>query len=188
MSDNIFRRPVNINVLSVGAVFGCVLGMSLVQAAMSPAAHADDPVTDMFENVQSTITMADSTLAAGAAAFDSGDLPQALNFDLTGIESLLFGPSQDLVLNSVELLTNAPLSGGTLVGELQAPPLDWADAVGQAQGLIAAAQSDFSGAAFELAAGDYSFAAGLDIYGADFLFLLAPNELIIGAAESLFGF
>jgi hypothetical protein len=175
----------------LGAVGAAAAGLTfwvLSELAAAPSAHADDAFTEMVDNVQLTITLADNAFAQGAADFANGDLAQALNFDLAGFDSLLFGPSQIVFLDSVDALTNVGLSDGVLIGELQAPPTDWADAVAQVQGLVGAAQSDFAAAAIEFTAGDYGFATGLDISGADFLLLLAPNELVIGAAESLFGF
>ena len=187
MTSNIFRGYRTGDAVRAGVAVGGMLIATVGQLANAASAHADDPFTEMFDNVQLTISMADDSFVAGAAAFAGDDIPQAMNFDLAGVESLLFGPSQDLFLNSVELLANAPLSSGTLIGELQGLPIDWADAVVQAQGLVGAAQFDFEDAALEFAAGDYVFAAGLDTAGADFLLFLVPNDLIIGAAESLFG-
>lgn len=186
MSGKYQPRRNRITVL-VGAAVGGTLIATMSPMATAPPAYADDPVTQMFDNVQATIAYGEGLLTFGTESLAAGEIPEALNVDLAGIEDLLFGPEDNVFIDSVGILTNNPVDYEIDISSIQVPPADLTDAVAEIQNISVAAQSQFMDAAQSWALGDYALAAFHDLAAANFLVFDGPNELFIGLAESLFG-
>jgi hypothetical protein len=183
----IIEHHIKRTAMMISAAVGGMLIATISQLANAPSAHADDPITEMFDNVQATITYGEGLISFGSESLAAGDIPEALNVDLAGIEDLLFGPGENVFVDSVGILTNNPVDYEIDISSIQVPPTDLTDAVAEVQNISVAAQGQFMDAAQSWALGDYALAAFHDLAAANFLVFDAPNEMFIGLAEALFG-
>src|ERR1700730_17954209 len=85
----------------------------LLAAAMagSPVARADDPFTDIVNDVQGSIAVAEADYSAAATDFSTaGDTNEVLIPPFTGVDTLLISPTDYTLLGLIAAATNTDFS------------------------------------------------------------------------------
>jgi hypothetical protein len=127
------RRRRLVNVGGVGVVTAGLPLTALADVAMAARAHAD-PISEMLDNMQSSTNLADQLFTFATGYYASGETLLGLNFDLTAIDNLLIGPSQNFVVDMTDILTNEPVSAFLAIDTLPSPvPTDLADGLAAVQ-------------------------------------------------------
>jgi hypothetical protein len=173
-------------VFGLGAAAGGMLVAAIGQCAVAPSAHADDPISDILTDIQTSLNVGAEDLAGGANYFAADNIPAGLSDDLAGVESLLLGPGYDIFDDGTDALTGS----GSVTDPFYVPPVtvptDLADATSLAQSYLESGETLLTTAATDFGAGDYAGWA-VDSVLASEAFVSAPDETIIGLTESLLG-
>lgn len=173
--------------LGAGAAVGGMLIAVIGQLVAAPTARADDPISELLNNVQLVTEIGTSYLNAAAMDFSAGYSIPGTSAGLIGLDNVLIAPEENVLLDTVDALTNTPVHA--VIGfEPISGPTDWASALVQIQGFADAANVDFTQAANFMTAGDFAAAELLDIEGFNALWVEAPNAAILGLVESSLGF
>jgi hypothetical protein len=173
--------------LGLGALAGGLLAAGLSQIAVAPSARADDPVTEILNNIEGSISFGGSDFNSAAVDYAAGDVAGGLNYDLTGIDNVLFAPAEDVLLGGTDALTANPVPGAYDINIVDPTPTDLTGAVTDIQNFLADGQLDLTTSLDEFAAGDPALGVIFGI-GADNLFFFdIPNAAIIGLTESVLG-
>ncbi len=161
----------------------------LLAAAMagSPTARADDPYTDIANDVQSSITLDEADYSTAATDLStSGDTNEGLIALFAGFDNTFVSPADYVLVGLTDAATGTDASG--LGGDFAITDVGQSlTAAGQEADVsteMALAQTYFTDAASALSSGDLSDAA---LYGASGAYLdgvLAPEAELLAA---LFG-
>ncbi|UMB67938.1 hypothetical protein [Mycobacterium paraterrae] len=173
--------------LGTGVALGGMLCAVMGQLVGAPTARADDPLSELLNNVQAAVEIGNVYLNAAAMDFSAGLSIPGTSAGLIGLDNVLIAPEENALLDTVDALTNTPVHA--VIGfEPLSGPTDWASALVQIQGFADAANVDFTQAANFMTAGDFPAAELLDIEGFNALWVEAPNAAILGLVESSLGF
>jgi hypothetical protein len=176
------RRRVNAGLASAGLFL-----WGLGELAMAPGAHAD-PITDTLNNVDTVFTVGEQFFTLGDQYLATGELTEALDGYLTGLDNTLFAPLENLYVDGIDALTNTSVASPFAIDAISPPPTDLAAALTDVQAYYDIAQVDFTQATNLMTIGDFPAAELLEVTGNNALWFEAPNALILGLTESLFGF
>jgi hypothetical protein len=101
---------------------------------------------------------------------------------VNGTNDYLVSVPDDLYIGTVDALTNEPVTPA--IDFLDNAPPNFADAVTDAQGNFDGGEGFFTMAATAFSAADYADAAYDSAYGSILAFVLAPEDLLVGAVAS----
>ncbi|OBK40081.1 hypothetical protein A5658_23480 [Mycobacterium sp. 1245111.1] len=174
------------HIAAVGAAAAGLLFWGLSELAVSPA-HAD-PITDTLNNVDVVFSAGEQFLTLGDQYLAAGEPTYALDAYLTGVDNTLFAPLENLYVDGIDALTNTPVASPFDIDAISPAPADFATALTDAQAYYDIAQVDFTQATNLMTVGDFPAAELLEVAGNNALWFEAPNALILGLTESVFGF
>jgi hypothetical protein len=172
----------------LGAATGGLLLAAFSQLALGPTAQAqpDDPFTDIAAAVQASIANGTADFNIGAADFTNGSTSLALAYDLAGFDNQVFGTGLDVTANGFEALTGSPLSGEFPLSVVDVPD-GLSAGIALAEHLISDGSANFASGLADFATGDIIDGVESDVYDLEVTFINAPNAIILGLADSLFG-
>jgi hypothetical protein len=179
------RGKRRVNAVGVSAAAAGLLFWGLSEIAMAPAAHADDPVADILNDIATSMNAGESQIAGSAAYFELGEMAHGLNDALPGLENLFITPEEDIFLNGTDAFTGTAEVGPIEIGP-HLIPVDLAQTATEVDFYFNNADSLFSVAFNDFSAGDVALAALLDTQATNSLVEMS-NVAIIGLAESIFG-
>jgi hypothetical protein len=182
------RRRLGAVMTGLGTATGGLLLAAFSQLALGPTAQAqpDDPFTDIAAAIQASIANGTADFNIGAADFANGSTSLALAYDLAGLDNQVFGTGLDVTANGIEALTGSPESG-----EFPLSVVDVSDGLAagitEAEHFISDGSTSFASGFADFAAGDVIDGVESNVYGLEVTFIDAPNAIILGLADSLFG-
>jgi hypothetical protein len=179
------RGKRRVNVAGVSAAAAGLLLWGLSEIVMAPAAHADDPVADILNDITTSMNAGEGQLATSASYFELGEVAHGLNYELPGLENLFITPEEDTFLNGIDALTGASEVGPIEIGP-HLIPVDLAQTATEVDFYYNNADSLFSVAFNDFSAGDVALAALVDTQATNSLVEMS-NVAILGLAESIFG-
>jgi hypothetical protein len=144
--------------LALAAATGGLLAAAM---AGSPTARADDPFTDIVNDVQGSITLGEADYSAAATDFSTaGDTNQGLIDVFTGFDNLLISPGDYTLLGLTAAATNTDFSGFDSAFSIDdGGPTTAAGQTADAASDLANASSYFTDATSFLSNGEYFDAA-----------------------------
>lgn len=179
---NAIRHPHQWKFLAIG--IGTAASIALSQSATAPIARADD-FTDVFNNVQFAISQGQSQLANAAADFANSDPVHGLAMAITGIDNIDIAAQQDAFAGTLDaLMGQTPFDN---VFGLFPVGLDPATAMADAQGLISDGQTFFAQALADFGNADFVDGLTFGVAAYDDIFVIAPDFMFLGFADSLLG-
>jgi hypothetical protein len=178
MGDTRSRYGVLIGLTAAAGAFGAAAMMS---AATAQTARADD-FTDVINAVDGDYADGQTAFTTAFTDFSSNELGNGLAAFFSGVNDDALSAPNNLLIGTVDLLTNQAVSGSTAwdfpnVG-------DFSGAEILAQQSITLGESELTNAATDLADGFYGSAAFNDLFGVDDAFVVPLEELLMGAAVS----
>jgi hypothetical protein len=177
MDSNRSRTGVLVGLAAAAGAFGAAAMMS---AAAAPTARADD-FTDVINAVDGDYAAGQSEFTTAFTAFSSNELAPGLLALVNGTDDDALSPSANLLVGTIELLTNEPVDGAIPWDFVL--PADFSDAVTIAQEYLTG-NGYFADAVSAFSLGDYGEAAYDDLIGLDVATLGPLEELLLGAAVS----
>lgn len=173
------------HIAALGTAAAGLLFWGLSELAVAPA-HAD-PITDTLNNVDVVFSSGEQFFTLGDQYLAAGDLTYAVDAYLVGFDNTLFAPLENVYVDGIDALTNTPVASPFDIDPLSPAPADFASALTDAQAYYDIAQVDFAQATNFFNIGDFPAAELLEVAGNNALWFEAPNALILGFTESLFG-
>jgi hypothetical protein len=155
----------------------------LLAAAMagSPTARADDPYTDILNDVQNSVTIGEADYSAAGTDFSTaGDTNAGLVAEFLGFDNTFLSSADYTLLGLTAAGTGTDFSGygsDFFVGS-GLFPLTAAGETADASTYLSIASSDFADAASSFSSGDYFGAVFADLLGSDY-------DVLAGQAETL---
>jgi hypothetical protein len=182
------RRRLGAVTTGLGAAAGGLLLAAFSQLALGPSAQAqpDDAFTEITAAVEASIADGTADYNMGAADFANGSTAFALAYDLAGFDNQVFGTGLDVTANGFEALTGSPLSGEFPFSVVY-PPDDFSAGLALAEHVISDGPANFASGLADFASGDIIDGLENSIYALEVTFIDAPNAIILGLADSLFG-
>jgi hypothetical protein len=154
----------------------------LLAAAMagSPTARADDPFTDISNDVQGSITAGEAQYTDAATDFSTaGDTNAGLIDSFAGFDNIFLSPGDYTVLGLVAAATGTDFSGsGSDFFVSDSGPITAAGQTADAANDLSAATSFFDGASSAFTGGEY-------FLGTDYLLLSGYEDILAGQADTL---
>jgi hypothetical protein len=182
---NTTASPRRNHIAAAGAAAAGLLFWGLSELTAVPA-HAD-PITDTLNNVEVVFNAGEDFLTLGNQYLAAGELTYAMDGYLTGIDNTLIAPLENLYVDGIDALTNTPVASPFDIDPISPAPADFATALTDAQAYYDIAQVDFTQATNLMTVGDFPAAELLEVAGNNALWFEAPNALILGLTESMFG-
>jgi hypothetical protein len=176
MRDRRSRSAILIAVAAAAAAFGAAAMMS---AATAPTAHADD-TTLIVDAINGDFAEGQSDFTSALNDFGHGSFLAGLAESLGGTNEYTLAAPDNLILGGVEALEGDPITSTLYVDDLSAP-INFTDAVQEAQIFFNDGEGLLSNGAIALSAGDFGAGTYDDLIGADYAFVLPVEELLLGA-------
>jgi hypothetical protein len=178
MSGTRSRSGILVGLAAAAGAFGAAATLS---ATAAPTARADD-FTDVINAVDGDYADGQAAFTTALTDFSSNELGNGLAAFFSGVNDDALSAPNNLLIGTVDLLTNQAVSGSTAwdfpnVG-------DFSGAEILAQQSITLGESELTNAATDLADGFYGSAAFNDLFGVDDAFVVPLEELFMGAAVS----
>jgi hypothetical protein len=156
----------------------------LLAAAMagSPTARADDPFTDILNDVQGSITLGEADYTAAGTDFSTaGDTNEGLIASFAGFDNTFISPGDYTLLGLVAAATGTNYSSSGTTFEIpDTGPLTATGQEGVATADLSQAQTFFSDATTALSGGD-------SYLGTAYFLLGGYEDILAGQADSLAG-
>jgi hypothetical protein len=168
------RSRMLVGLAATAGAFGVAAMLSTTTA---PTARAD-AYTDIIASIDGDYALGQTDFTT-AATYLGSNLPVGLALLLDGADEDSVLAPDNLLVGTVEALTNEPIATEITVG--LPVPTDFADAVTNAQTLISDGESLLSDVAPFLSAGEYGSAVYSDLLGSEALSLFPLEELLLGA-------
>jgi hypothetical protein len=163
---------------------GAAASMALSPLTTPATARADD-FTEVFDNVQAAISQGQSQLAAAAADFANSDPAHGLSMAIAGIDNIDIMAQEDAFVGTLDaLMGQTPFDN---VFGLFPSGLDPATAMAHAEGLISDGQTFFAQALADFGNADYVDGLTYGVGAYNDIFVVAPDLLFLGFADSLLG-
>jgi hypothetical protein len=178
LGDTRARSVIVVGLAAAAGAFGAAATLS---ATAAPTARADD-FTDVINAVNGDYADGQAAFTTALTDFSSSDFGPGLAALFSGINDDALSAPNNLLIGTVDLLTNESVSGSTLWDIPTVVGLSGAELL--AQQSIATGESEFTSAATEFADGLYGAAAFNDLFGVDDAFVVPLEELFMGAATS----
>jgi hypothetical protein len=174
MDSNRSRAATLIGVAAAAGAFG-------VAAIVSTATARADDFTDIITAVEADLTLGQGDFSVAATDFGSSEFTDGLAALLSGVDEDFEGVPDNLIVGSVDLLTNEQVVGTTTI-EVGSEP-DFASGLADAENFFAIAGPEFSTAATDLSSGDYADAVDFYFFGS-ILDVSGLEELLLGTVAS----
>jgi hypothetical protein len=178
MSDTRSRTGVLVGLAAAVGAFGAAAMMS---ASTAPTAHADD-FTDIINAVDADYAAGQTAFTTALTDFSSDDLGNGLSAFFTGVNDDALSAPNNLLIGTVELLTNESVNGAIPWSLPDVGDLSGAETL--AQESFAMGESEFTSAATDFADGLYGLTAFNDLFGVDDAFVVPLEDLLMGSALS----
>ena len=153
-----------------------------VAATMSAASARADAYSDIIASVDGDLSYGQTAFTTASADFASNHLVNGLAELFNGVNDDVLSAPDNLLIGSVEALTNETITGSEPWG-LPAPT-SFSEALSSADSYITEGEGYFTTAASDLVSGDYGDAAIYDLFGADIVTIAPLEELLLGASVS----
>jgi hypothetical protein len=95
--------------VDLGAAAGAFAAVAMVSAATAPTARADDPLTDIVNDVQAELGYAQTAFSQAATDLGDGNTTGGLAQLFLGADDDLVGVPDDLEVGTVDALTGSPV-------------------------------------------------------------------------------
>jgi hypothetical protein len=166
---------------ALAAAAGAFGAAAMMTTATAPTARAD-VYSDIIASVDGDLTDGQAAFTTASADFASNQLANGLAALIDGFNDDALSAPANLLVGSVEALTNETITGSEGWG-LSAPS-SFSEALTDAETIFTEGEGYFTSAATDLAGGEYGQAVLLDSFGADFVSIVPLEELLLGAAVS----
>jgi hypothetical protein len=163
--------------IGLAATVGAFGAAAMLSAATAPTARGD-AYSDIIAAVDGDYAFGQADFTT-AATYLGSNLPVGLALLFDGADEDSVVAPDNLLVGTVEALTNEPIATDFSVG--LPVPTDFADAVTNAQEIISAGESELSEVAPFLSAGEYGSAVYVDLIGSEELSVFPLEELLLGA-------
>ena len=173
-----FGEPRRGNLTAV--MLGALVATVLTATAAAPAAHADDPFTDILSAVQGDFALGQEAFELANSDFASGDVADGLAAFYGGIDDDLLSVPNNLLQGSLAALTGEPIDS-SMSWTIPASA-DLNDAIIVAPTLALIGEADIHSALTELAAGNIAGALDSYLTGYEYLDVVVPELFIVGTA------
>jgi hypothetical protein len=170
------------NGIALGVAAGA-LTAALSQLATAPSARAD-VYSDILDNVQSVAGVGQSELSLAALDFSQMDFGYGLSLSIAGADNAGLAPQEDLLVETIDALTGNPLR---FYDFGYFAPTDLTTAIADAQGVISDGQVYLGSALSDFGSGDFVDGLAQYIAALNDMFVTAPQEVFIGAADTFLG-
>jgi hypothetical protein len=172
-------------VAGLGAASGMLVA-ALAQLATAPAAGAD--VTAIVNELDGTLTVAQTALTNASDAFVGGNVPFGLDYGFGALDTYLLSAAGDLAYGGYESLAgvSGPYPDFGFYYIQNPVPLTLADASADATADVNTAEGEFASAATALADGNIATAA-IDAFDGNGALIEAPEVEFIGLVDALSG-
>jgi hypothetical protein len=178
MSTSHAPSRILVGIAATAGVFGAAAMMS---AAAAPTSRAD-AFTDIINAVNSDYAYGQTDFTTAFADFSSNNVAAGLAALFSGIDDDSLMAPNNVLIGTVEALTNEPVTGSISVDF--SVPASYADALTGAQGIFTLGGTLISQGAAEFGLGDYGAGLYNDLLGLDYLTVFPFQELLLGAAVS----
>jgi hypothetical protein len=168
--------------VAIAAIAGAFCATAMMSAVTAPSARADD-FTNVIANFDADYLTGQGYFTTALSDFSSDQLIPGLEQLLQGVNEDVFVAPQQLVDNTVQLLTGGPLDPPTEFG-LGVLPTDFADALQLAESGFASIPLDLTSFVDALSIGNYGLAIDYITNIPEDVFFYPVSELILGAAVS----
>jgi hypothetical protein len=173
--------------IGLTAAAGAVGVAAMMAAATAPNARADD-FTTILDDTEIYTSAAQTDFTAAEGDFSSGlsGVPDGLDELFSGLNNASIAPDEFIVA-SVSALEGDPLgilTPGPIVAD--PPEADLATGLTDAQNVIGFADTDFTDAAQNLAAGNLVTALA-EYFDGTYYLNFAPEDVLSGAVDQLLG-
>jgi hypothetical protein len=169
--------------IGLAAAAGAFGAAAMMSAATAPTARADD-YTEILNDIEGMVAAGQADFGQAATDFGSNDVTAGLTLLLDGTDNYLVGVPDDLLVGTVDVLTNDPVQLPVDAFNIT-PPTDFADALSDAQAAFTAGEADLGTGASDILSGDYGYGAYVETFGSIVAFVLPADELLIGGVEAL---
>jgi hypothetical protein len=163
--------------IGLAATVGAFGAAAMLSAATAPTARAD-AYSDIIASIDGDYALGQTDFTT-AATYLGSNLPVGLALLLDGADEDSVLAPDNLLVGTVEALTNEPIATDITAG--LPVPTDFADAVTNAQALISQGESQLSDVAPLLSAGEYGSAVYYDLTGSELVSVFPLEELLLGA-------
>ncbi len=167
--------------VGLAAAAGAVCTAAMMSTATAPTARADD-FTDIINAVDGDFATGQLDFTTAFSDFGSSAFGPGLTAFFDGVDDDLLSAPDNVIVGSVEALTNEPITNSITFGI--GLPSSLADSVTLAESDFTGAESEFALAATDFSAGNYGDATLFDFIGADLASVVPVEELLLGAAVS----
>jgi hypothetical protein len=178
MGSNRSRVGVMVGLSAAAGVFGVAAMMS---AATAPTARADD-FGDIISAVDGDFANGQADFTTAFADFGSGDVTNGLPAFFDGLDNDLLSPEDTLLVGTLEVLTNVPVSGAAdylfNLGPLTTSALT------QAEIDFSVGEADLTTGAADLSGGEYLDAVYFDLIGSEVASVVPVEALLQGVVAS----
>lgn len=151
--------------------------------ATAPAAHADDPFTDLVNAVQGDFALGQEAFTLANTDFGAGDAADGLAAFYAGADDDVISVPNSLLQGTLAALTGEQV--GSSVSWTIPAPADFNDAIIVAPALALIAEGDLHTAAIDLAGGDIAGALDAYLTGSEYLDVVVPELFVVGTAAGL---
>jgi hypothetical protein len=159
---------------------GVLVISNLMATGAAPAAHADDPFTDIANAVEGDFALGQAEFTLANTDFASGDVADGLTSFYNGVDEYLLSVPNNLLQGSLAALLGESID--TSYSWDIPVPADFNDAIIVAPTLELIGLGDLSTAASDLAGGDIAGALDSALTGYDYLTVIVPELLVVGTA------
>jgi hypothetical protein len=163
------------------AAAACVVAAT-VSAATAPTAHADD-FSDIIATAEDDFANGQSAFELATTDFGASDPIGGLTAVLEGVDDDLLAAPDNLVVGTVEALTNEGISGNFVL--LLPDPANFADGISAADGFISQAEGFASDSTLAFSSGDYGDGLLDSLLASDYAGVLPAEEILLGSLASL---
>jgi hypothetical protein len=167
--------------VGLAAAAGAFGAAAMLSTTTAPTARAD-AITDIINAVDGDYADGQSAFSVAASEFGINQFPTGLAALFDGIDDESVSVTNNIAVGTVDALTNEPVA--TSFPVVFDVPTSYADALSQAQSIVADGEGFLTASATYFSLGEYGSAAYEDLTGLDYLTVYPLQELLLGAAAS----
>jgi hypothetical protein len=164
--------------VGIAAAVGTFGAAAMLSASTAPTARADES-TDILNAAEDLFAVGQNYIGTATTDFSAGELAPGFAAYFAGINDELLGAPDNLIVGTVDQLTNEPF---TAILDFPIPPPDsFANALTIAQEFFTGGQTSFADALTALSGGDYGLAAYDELVGLNVTSIIPLEELLLGS-------
>jgi hypothetical protein len=162
----------------MAAAVGAFGAATMMSAATAPTARADES-TDILNAAEDLFAVGQNYMGIATTDFSAGELAPGFAAYFDGINDELLGAPDNLVVGTVDELTNEPFQA---ILDFPIPiPDSFANSLTVAQEFFTSGETSFTDAATALTGGDYGLAAYDELVGLNVTAIVPVEEIILGS-------